>query len=153
MLTTLQQDPPGDSFVKCHIFSASNIVLAQPGGKCDSSHQSLEGQLKRWQSQTLLGAGTNIANCGWECWEKLHHGETVQPWSRSPEGLGETLSLKGVQISAGQSHSRPDLALSLIQEDGIQSDFQRSLAGNTHGMTISLLAFAVGRFRAEPVDL
>lgn len=57
VLTTIQQDPLGDLCEECHIFSASNKLLAWPGGKCNSSHQSLEGQLKRWQSQTLLGGG------------------------------------------------------------------------------------------------
>lgn len=71
----------------------------------------------------------------------------MQPWGRSLEGLGELPCLERVQVSAGQSHSRPDLALAIIQEHGIESPFQL----NTHGMTISLLA--VGRIRAEPVDL
>lgn len=67
-----------------------------------------------------------MTNCGLGCWEKLYHGENVQPWGRPPEGLGEPAFLEGVQISAGQSHGRPDVALGVIQ-DGIESDFQRSL--------------------------
>lgn len=43
-----------------------------------------------------------MANCGLGCWEKLHHGGDVQPWGRSPEGLGEPPSLEGVQVSARQ---------------------------------------------------
>lgn len=58
----------------------------------------------------------------------LDAGEGMQPWGRSPEGLGEPPSLEKVQVSAWQSHSWPDLSLAIVAfwAGGWNRDFQKS---------------------------
>lgn len=60
-------------------------------------------------------------------WKNFIVGKMCSPGAEHQRDLGEPPPLEGVQVSAGQSHSRPDLALAIIQENGIMSDFQRSL--------------------------
>lgn len=103
-------------------------------GQCNSSlRPSIEGQLTRWHSQTVLGGGR------W-C-NKKQRSQIVacqvknDPWGRCAalgqisRGVEGTSIPEGVQVSARQSCSWPDLALAIVLfwAGAWNRDFQRSL--------------------------